>query len=93
MQALFFKIPNIIWNVCNEASGTQIEKMVSAMTESTFKPQAERDNVFQNVAEFLERWLRISRKPFMKDTTGKKSEKVTYIDMYLSNQLSRLVMI
>ena len=43
VQALFFKIPSIIWNACNEASGTQIRKIVSVMKESTFKPQAEKN--------------------------------------------------
>ncbi|GFO41177.1 innexin [Plakobranchus ocellatus] len=78
VQALMFKLPNIIWSGANEYSGTQIEKMVSMIGDSSFKPKREKEVLFSSVAEYLETWLKINRKPFwfMKSRIGRQTKKI-----------------
>ena len=73
-----FKLPNIIWQGANEYSGTQIEKMVTMIGDSSFKSHEEKGVLFSNVAEYLETWLKINRKPFwfMKSRIGRQTKKV-----------------
>ncbi|KAK3758162.1 hypothetical protein RRG08_060819 [Elysia crispata] len=77
-QALMFKLPNIIWQGANEYSGTQIEKMVTMIGDSSFKSHEEKGVLFSNVAEYLETWLKINRKPFwfMKSRIGRQTKKI-----------------
>ncbi|CAL1537058.1 unnamed protein product [Lymnaea stagnalis] len=78
VQALMFKLPNVVWNECNEYSGTQIEKMVTMIADSSFDSTDKKNNIFASVAEFLETWLKINRKPFwfMKSRVGAQSKKI-----------------
>ncbi|RUS69957.1 hypothetical protein EGW08_022284, partial [Elysia chlorotica] len=77
-QALMFKLPNIIWQGANEYSGTQIEKMVTMISDSSFKSHDEKEAIFSNVAEYIETWLKINRKPFwfMKSRIGRQTKKI-----------------
>nr|BCO10881.1 Limax innexin 11 isoform 2 [Ambigolimax valentianus] len=77
-QAFMFKLPNVIWKECNEYSGTQIEKMVTMIADSSFDSVEKRDTIFGGVAEFLEIWLKINRKPFwfMKSRVGRQTKKI-----------------
>ncbi|XP_059178575.1 innexin unc-9-like isoform X2 [Physella acuta] len=78
VQAFMFKFPNVIWNECNEYSGTQIEKMVTMISDSSFDTTEKKNTVFASVAEFLETWLKINRKPFwfMKSRVGRQTKKI-----------------
>lgn len=73
-----FKLPNLIWTECNEYSGTQIEKMVTMIGDSSFDTAEKKNTIFSGVAEFLEIWLKINRKPFwfMKSRVGRQTKKV-----------------
>ncbi|BFZ18561.1 hypothetical protein BsWGS_21600 [Bradybaena similaris] len=77
-QAFMFKLPNLIWTECNEYSGTQIEKMVSMIGDSSFDTSEKKNTIFSGVAEFLEIWLKINRKPFwfMKSRVGRQTKKI-----------------
>ncbi|CAG5122626.1 unnamed protein product [Candidula unifasciata] len=77
-QAFMFKLPNLIWKECNEYSGTQIEKMVTMIGDSSFETTEKKNNIFAGVAEFLEIWLKINRKPFwfMKSRVGRQTKRV-----------------
>lgn len=78
-QAFMFKLPNLIWTECNEYSGTQIEKMVTMIGSCSFDTQDKKSTMFASVAEFLETWLKINRKPFwfMKSRVGRETKKVS----------------
>ncbi|XP_005100632.1 innexin unc-9 isoform X2 [Aplysia californica] len=77
-QAFLFKLPNLVWTECNEYSGTQIEKMVTLIGDSSFEGKDRKASVFSSVAEFMERWLVINRKPFwfMKSRVGMQTKKI-----------------
>ena len=77
-QAFWFKLPNLLWQELNEATGAQIEKMVALVKDSSFDNAGHKKFVFDSVAEFIERWLIINRKPFwfMKSYVGMKTKKV-----------------
>ncbi|XP_055861709.1 innexin unc-9-like isoform X1 [Biomphalaria glabrata] len=78
VQALLFKLPNLVWNICNEYSGTQIEKMVTMIADSSFDSKEKKATTFSSVAEYLETWLKINRKPFwfMKNRVTQQSKKI-----------------
>ena len=63
----------------NDASGTQIDKMVALMKDGSFDNAEKKKIVFDSVAEFLERWLIINRKPFwfMRSLVGRQTKKVS----------------
>ncbi|CAG5130088.1 unnamed protein product [Candidula unifasciata] len=77
-QAFMFKLPHLIWTECNEYSGTQIEKMVTMIGSCSFDTQDKKNTMFASVAEFLEIWLKINRKPFwfMKSRVGRETKKI-----------------
>uniref|UniRef100_A0A2C9KYQ6 Innexin n=2 Tax=Biomphalaria glabrata TaxID=6526 RepID=A0A2C9KYQ6_BIOGL len=81
VQALLFKLPNLVWNICNEYSGTQIEKMVTMIADSSFDSKEKKATTFSSVAEYLETWLKINRKPFwfMKNRVTQQSKKVRHL--------------
>ncbi|XP_025113344.1 innexin unc-9-like isoform X2 [Pomacea canaliculata] len=61
MQAFSFKFPNMIWRELN--AGSNIVKIVQILKDVTFEKKDEKRQRLQQVAFFLEQWLRIHRKP------------------------------
>ncbi|XP_025089066.1 innexin unc-9-like isoform X2 [Pomacea canaliculata] len=82
MQAFSFKFPNMIWRELNAYAGSNIVKIVQMLQDVIFAKRAEKTERLQQVALFLEQWLRIHRKPrwFMRHQSS-----LPYIDTTLSS--------
>ncbi|XP_025089060.1 innexin unc-9-like isoform X3 [Pomacea canaliculata] len=63
LQAFLFKFPNLVWREFNSYSGSNIVKMVEMLQGVLFAKTEEKAEKLQQVALFLEQWLRIHRKP------------------------------
>ncbi|KAK7499059.1 hypothetical protein BaRGS_00009606 [Batillaria attramentaria] len=61
-QAFLFKLPNLVWSEGNSYSGSNIVKMVEMLQSVLFATAAEKKEKLNQVALFLEQWLRINRK-------------------------------
>lgn len=60
---MFFQLPNLMWAEFNAYSGSNIVKMVEMLQGVLFAKKEEKKEKLQQVALFLEQWLRIHRKP------------------------------
>ncbi|XP_076435006.1 innexin unc-9-like [Babylonia areolata] len=63
VQALLFKLPNVFWTEVNSSSGSNIVKMVEMLQGVLFATKEDKREKLEQVALFLEQWLRIHRKP------------------------------
>lgn len=58
IQALLFKLPNIIWNELKDYSGVNVSKIVAMAWSTSMMTQEKRDEQMEHVAIFIDRWLR-----------------------------------
>ncbi|KAK7094124.1 innexin unc-9-like [Littorina saxatilis] len=100
VQAFCFKLPNLLWAEVNAYSGSNIIKMVEMLQGVLFAKLSEKKEKLQQVALFLEQWLRIHRKPhwFLKPGPSSVLKKTLSccticIGTNMSNYLSSLYLV
>lgn len=57
IQALLFKLPNLIWSELKGYSGLNVEKIVAMVQETSVMPEEEREKKLSHVAVFMHHWL------------------------------------
>ncbi|XP_076452653.1 innexin unc-9-like [Babylonia areolata] len=100
IQAFLFKVPNLMWSELNSYAGSNIIKMVEMLQSVLFATPKEKKEKLQQVALFLEQWLRIHRKPhwFLKADVSPMVKKTLSCCMVcvgnnLDNYLSTLYLV
>ncbi|XP_067686693.1 innexin unc-9-like [Haliotis asinina] len=62
LQALMFELPHFIWRSLKGHSGLNMKKIVGMCIESQASPKDTRDKKLEQIAMFIDRWLRTYRR-------------------------------
>lgn len=57
LQALLFKLPNLLWRELKTHSGLNVEKVVAMINETSFMAQDKRDIKLNHAAIYMHQWL------------------------------------
>ncbi|XP_067686921.1 innexin unc-9-like [Haliotis asinina] len=57
IQAVLFKVPNIIWKEVKTYSGINVQKIVRMADEAMMSPPKDRVGKIDNIGHFIDRWL------------------------------------
>ncbi|XP_046585493.1 innexin unc-9-like isoform X2 [Haliotis rubra] len=62
LQALMFELPHFIWRSLNGHSGLNIKRIIRMCMETQLNSKDTRDKKLDQIAKFIDRWLRTYRK-------------------------------
>ena len=58
IQALLYKLPNLLWREMKGYSGLNVEKIVNMVQETSMMTPEERQSKLTDTASFMHRWLK-----------------------------------
>ncbi|XP_046328319.1 innexin unc-9-like [Haliotis rufescens] len=61
VQALMFKMPNMIWKLCQSNGGINIEKITSLSQDTQYSEPKKRATTINNIAAYIHSWLIFER--------------------------------
>lgn len=56
-QAFMFKIPNIIWQMTNKASGMNLERITTLSEKTQMESEDNRMETIEHIGNYIERWI------------------------------------
>ena len=57
LQAMMFKVPNLVWRLLNDYSGISMEKIINLCNDTQGNAPEERQETIENLAKYLDKWL------------------------------------
>lgn len=57
LMAFFFKLPAVVWNIFNSASGMNMDKIVTMTDETQIGDEKQREETVGMISKYLDRWL------------------------------------
>ncbi|XP_064598244.1 innexin unc-9-like isoform X1 [Liolophura sinensis] len=60
-MALMFKFPNVLWNIFNDGSGVNVDKVVVLAEATQMGSPEDREKCIKHIAIYMDRWLETNR--------------------------------
>ncbi|XP_076461187.1 innexin unc-9-like isoform X2 [Babylonia areolata] len=75
LQAMLFKLPNVVWNYLNRQSGASLSKLRDLLVEAQLNKE-ERHQRMDEAAQYLHSWLAAYRTPSPRRMLGREIRKL-----------------